>query len=164
VSSTSPRIIEFVISHALQPSDISGIPQTLFLLQPIALTKHNHPVFKFIKPTQIKLSSREPGNINRPQNCYKFYIVPFVPAWDFRDKIYWHWMANSIAAMRIMNDRKCVQWTLEICNYCRLLPLHCGFTARLKLIIVDKQVGKIAASIKSLLWFVQFLCHVTLSF
>lgn len=38
-------------------------------------------------------------------------------------------------------------------------PLDCGFTARLKLIIVDKQVGKIAASIKCLLWVLQSLCY-----
>ena len=68
-------------------------------------------------------------------------------------------MANSIAAVRTMNDRNREQWTLEIFNYCHLLRLDCGFTARLKLIIVDKQVGKIAASIKSRLWLLQSLCY-----
>jgi len=40
---------------------------------------------------------------------------------------------------------------LEIFSYCHLLRLGCGFIARLKLIIVEKQVGKIVASIKPLL-------------
>jgi len=68
-------------------------------------------------------------------------------------------MANSTAAVRTMNDRSCEHWTLEIFSYCHLLRLDCGFTARLKLIIVDKQVGKIAASIKSPLWLLQSLCY-----
>ena len=68
-------------------------------------------------------------------------------------------MANSTAAVRAVNDRNRELWTLEMFNYCHFLRLDWGFTARLKLIIVDKQVGKIAASVKYLLWLLQSLCY-----
>ena len=42
-----------------------------------------------------------------------------------------------------MNDRNREKWTLEIFNYCHLLRLDCGFIARLKLIIVDKNLEKL---------------------